>query len=280
MKQEKTSVFRKLSIYGFKLVEGSHNFFALLDFDVTDVRKRLREKRVGGTGGSLFAFVLKAIGKCLEEFPEFNALIDLKKTTCFETVDVNIPIEVEVDGKRNPKQYIIRDINHKTLRQVDEEIFRSKHADTGEQGYVFSKTLQRILNALPGKLVVLLFRIILGNHERVRNLSGTVFVTSVSMFSNVPGYIIPYSGGPKASSFAVGSVAKKPVVKNGEVCIREMLNVTAIFNHDIIDGAPAARFINRLRKYIEVSYDLLLHYAADEEDTCHIRSKRSNERVQ
>jgi pyruvate dehydrogenase E2 component (dihydrolipoamide acetyltransferase) len=71
------------------------------------------------------------------------------------------------------------------------------------------------------------------------------------MFSNIPGYIIPYIGGPKACSFALGSIVKKPVVKNTNIEIREIMNITASFNHDIIDGAPAARFINTMRRYIE-----------------------------
>ena len=47
---------------------------------------------------------------------------------------------------------------------------------------------------------------------------------------------------------------KKPVVKNNQIQIREMMNITATFNHDLVDGAPAARFINKLRKYIEFDY--------------------------
>ena len=78
------------------------------------------------------------------------------------------------------------------------------------------------------------------------------------MVTNVPGYIIPYSGGPKAVSFALGPVVKKPVVRNDAVVIREIINITSIFNHDSVDGAPAARFINLLRKYIEQEYRNLL----------------------
>ena len=107
---------------------------------------------------------------------------------------------------------------------------------------------------MPACLVLFLYRSILRNHDLVKKFSGTVFVTSVSMFSNVPGFIIPYSGGPKAVSFAIGSVQKKPVVKDNQIQIREMINITATFNHDLVDGAPAARFINRLRKYIESDY--------------------------
>ncbi len=125
----------------------------------------------GGSGGSLFAFMLKAIGKCLEEYPEFNSMINIKRKTTFSEVDIDIPIEVNADGELYNKQCII-----------------------------------------------------------------------------------PYAGGPKAVSFAVGSIVKKPVVKNDEIVVREIINITAAFNHDLVDGAPAARLINRLRRYIEHDY--------------------------
>jgi pyruvate/2-oxoglutarate dehydrogenase complex dihydrolipoamide acyltransferase (E2) component len=43
-------------------------------------------------------------------------------------------------------------------------------------------------------------------------------------------------------------------VRKDRIEIREMLNITVIFNHDCVDGAPAARFINELRKYVETDY--------------------------
>lgn len=67
-------------------------------------------------------------------------------------------------------------------------------------------------------------------------------------------YVLPYIGGPKASSFAIGSVARKPVVVRDAIEIREMVNVTAAFNHDLIDGAPAARFVNELRRLVEAGF--------------------------
>ena len=53
-------------------------------------------------------------------------------------------------------------------------------------------------------------------------------------------------------------LVKKPVVIRDEIRIREILNITAVFNHDVVDGAPSARFINRLRRYIETDYTQLL----------------------
>jgi pyruvate/2-oxoglutarate dehydrogenase complex dihydrolipoamide acyltransferase (E2) component len=254
MKSRKISEFRKLSIYGFQVTENSHNFYALLEFDITNLRKYLREKRAEGNGGSLFAFILKAVGTCLALFPDFNSMINLKKISSFEEVDISIPIEVIKNDEVFNKQLIIRDIAHKSVKEIDTEINNSKKADTNEKTYVVSPIIQKIITSLPRFIIKAVFNVMMNNHKMVKNLSGTAFVTSVSMFSNVPGFIIPYIGKPKSCSFALGSVYKKPVVKGDEILIREVINVTAVFNHDMIDGAPAARFINQLRKYVESDY--------------------------
>jgi len=56
MKQYKTPVNRKLSMYGFDVIEHSHNMYAVLEFDITNLRNQLRMKRKEGVGGSLFSF--------------------------------------------------------------------------------------------------------------------------------------------------------------------------------------------------------------------------------
>ena len=239
---------------GFDMVNGGHNFYALLEFDVTDLRRELRRQRRQGRGASLFSCVLKAIGLCLQEYPEFNSMINARRKTTFYEVDVDIPIEVQKGEEIYNKQCIIRDVNLKTTDEIDAEISRAKAEIGEEQTYMASRFGQRIITSLPKCIVLWIFRFILRSHRLVKKYSGTAFVTSVSMFSNVPGFVIPYAGGPKAVSFAVGSVVKKPVAKRDEVHIREIVNLTAVFNHDLVDGAPAARFINTLRRYIERDY--------------------------
>ncbi|MFP4241992.1 MAG: 2-oxo acid dehydrogenase subunit E2 [Chitinispirillaceae bacterium] len=81
------------------MVRGGHNFYALLEFDITDLRKALGHKRSEGKGGSLFSFMLKAIGKCLQKYPEFNSMANIKTTTTFYEVDIDIPIEVSQNGQ-------------------------------------------------------------------------------------------------------------------------------------------------------------------------------------
>lgn len=49
----------------------------------------------------------------------------------------------------------------------------------------------------------------------------------------------------------IGGISEKPVVRNGRIEIRECLNLTAEFDHDVVDGAPAARFIEQFKTLIE-----------------------------
>jgi len=55
----------------------------------------------------------------------------------------------------------------------------------------------------------------------------------------------------------LGGIAKKPGIVEGRIDVREYLSVTISIDHDIIDGAPAARFTQRLKELIESGYDLL-----------------------
>ena len=54
----------------------------------------------------------------------------------------------------------------------------------------------------------------------------------------------------------VGSTAWKPAIVEGRIEPREILNLTVVFDHDVIDGAPAARFTRRLVELIESGYGL------------------------
>jgi pyruvate/2-oxoglutarate dehydrogenase complex dihydrolipoamide acyltransferase (E2) component len=55
----------------------------------------------------------------------------------------------------------------------------------------------------------------------------------------------------------LGGISEKPGVVDGHIAIREYLSLTISFDHDIIDGAPAARFTQRLKDLIERGFGLL-----------------------
>jgi pyruvate/2-oxoglutarate dehydrogenase complex dihydrolipoamide acyltransferase (E2) component len=78
---------------------------------------------------------------------------------------------------------------------------------------------------------------------------GTVVVTTLGMMGRFNGWFIPISMHPL--TFAIGSIVKKPGVVDNAVAIREYLYVTALVDHDVVDGAPAARGLAKLVKLME-----------------------------
>ncbi|MCV4607693.1 2-oxo acid dehydrogenase subunit E2, partial [Escherichia coli] len=56
---------------------------------------------------------------------------------------------------------------------------------------------------------------------------------------------------PEAAILAVGSSQPQPVVRNGEIVIRNIMNVTMSCDHRVVDGATGARFLQTLRQLLE-----------------------------
>lgn len=78
---------------------------------------------------------------------------------------------------------------------------------------------------------------------------GNVAFTSIGMMGKINGWFIPISVHPIC--FGIGSIIKKPVVIDNRIEIREILHMSILLDHDVIDGAPMARFISDLSKNIE-----------------------------
>ena len=83
---------------------------------------------------------------------------------------------------------------------------------------------------------------------------GTVGITAVGMFGNGAGWGIPAA--LPTLMITVGGIGEKPGVVDGQIVIRDYLSLTISFDHNIIDGAPAARFTERLKELIESGYSL------------------------
>jgi pyruvate/2-oxoglutarate dehydrogenase complex dihydrolipoamide acyltransferase (E2) component len=62
---------------------------------------------------------------------------------------------------------------------------------------------------------------------------------------------------PYSLMLIVGGIARKPAVVDDHIEPRELLSLTVIFDHDVVDGAPAARFVKRLMELIESGYGLV-----------------------
>lgn len=83
---------------------------------------------------------------------------------------------------------------------------------------------------------------------------GNVAVTSIGMIGKINGWFIHKSVHP--ISFGIGSILKKPVVIDNEIKIREILNMTILVDHDVIDGAPMVQFLDDLTNYLETGKEI------------------------
>jgi pyruvate/2-oxoglutarate dehydrogenase complex dihydrolipoamide acyltransferase (E2) component len=223
-------------------IGAGYTMTALLEFDVTEARRGLRRLKGEGSQVSFFAFVVQAVGKALARTPELNAMVSGNRIYRFEDIDVAVPVEVELgDGRRIPRQVVLRNVDRKSLVDLTHEVALGKTGGLGPDPT--GRTGMDGLLWVPRWLRVLILRFVVSQPLAVKAWSGTVFLTSVTGFTSVPGFVIPTSGGPKAVSFAVGSVRKA----DG----KDLLSMSVLFNHIAIDGAPAARFIEGLRRILD-----------------------------
>lgn len=93
------------------------------------------------------------------------------------------------------------------------------------------------------------------NPHWLKKVAGTVVVTAVGMFAHGGGWgfgFTPFH----TMALTVGGIAQKPGVVNGQIVPREYLCVTISIDHDIVDGAPAARFAQCFKELVESGYGL------------------------
>jgi hypothetical protein len=112
------------------------------------------------------------------------------------------------------------------------------------------------------------------NPRLIKSFLGTVGLTAIGMFGDRGGWGI---GLPSLHTLGivVGGIAERPALVDGKVEAHEYLSMTLDFDHDLIDGAPAARFTQHLIDLIESGYGLGNSAAESEQDRARGTSTRS-----
>jgi 2-oxoisovalerate dehydrogenase E2 component (dihydrolipoyl transacylase) len=91
-------------------------------------------------------------------------------------------------------------------------------------------------------------------------LSGsTITLTSLGALGGLSA--TPIINAPEVGIIGPNKLEERAVVRNGQIVIRTMMNVSSSFDHRIVDGHDAARFIQRLRRLIERPAHLFVDYA-------------------
>jgi pyruvate dehydrogenase E2 component (dihydrolipoamide acetyltransferase) len=163
------------------------------------------------------------VARALREFPYMNARLSSDGQAIERLPVVNLGMAV--DTERGLLVLVIRDADRKGLRAFGAE-FRAlvERARAGK--------------SLPDDLT-----------------GGTFTITNLGMHE-VDAFT-PIINLPEAAILGAGRIQPKPVVRDGEIVARQMWTLSLVFDHRLVDGAPAARFLQRIKQLIESPYLLL-----------------------
>ena len=171
---------------------------------------------------SINDYIVKIVAHALIKHPAVNASFQEKAIRYYERADIGVAVAVE-DGLITP---IVRGANAKTVSQI-----------AGEIREMAGRARNRRL--------------------KPEEYTGATFsISNLGMFGidEFTAVINP----PEAAILAVGGVAAKPVVRDGEIVARNMMRVTMSCDHRVIDGATGAQFLQTLKKLLENPFLMLI----------------------
>jgi pyruvate/2-oxoglutarate dehydrogenase complex dihydrolipoamide acyltransferase (E2) component len=232
--------------------EDKHMIHVLFEADVTDVRKyRAQKKLEGAPAPSITAFIIKCVADAAMTNRRIAALrFASRKLAVFDDMHVSCNVEKEIEGQSQPMGLVIRQANKKGIGEIHDEIH--SYAKEGFKKQI--GTLKQFAK-LPRFLRAIFFSSKLSNPNWVAKEGFNIIVTSMGMFGAGGGHLIPYQH--CSLCISVGGITIRPGFVDDRVEAREYLSITATFDHDITDGAPAARFAQVLKEYIERGHGLL-----------------------
>ena len=237
-----------------------HHIIGLVEIDVTSAREKIRDAIKSGRKISFTSWIIKVISSTIIKNDYIHSINYKNRTqVSFNDVDISLPIEKYVEGARVPLAMVIKKTNNKTIDEINEEIqSASKQEISSEKDYVLGKKSFTILNNiffnLPQFFRMIIWHFLLANPFIRKKNMGTAMVTNIGIAGGASGWILPKS--IHNLCFGIGSITKKPWIYMNNVEIREILNLTIIFDHDVVDGVPAARFTSKLIKNIEQAMEL------------------------
>jgi len=203
----------------------------LMEADATEfvtMRERLkgRVEKEWGYGPGYNDLLAKIVAMALRQFPYMNARLT-PSTSSGQAPDAierlsHVNLGMAVDTERGLLVPVVRDADKKSLRQFGAE-FREmvERARTGR--------------SLPDDLT-----------------GGTFTITNLGMYDVLA--FTPVINLPEAAILGIGCITPQPVVREGQVVVRQILMLSLVFDHRLVDGAPAARFLQYVKDLIEEPY--------------------------
>jgi pyruvate dehydrogenase E2 component (dihydrolipoamide acetyltransferase) len=184
--------------------------------------KKLAEER--GVKLTYLPFVIKALVAAFRRFPTLNAVVDDTKGEFVIRKEFNVGIATDTeDGLTVP---VVKACDRRTILEIGAE-------------------LQRLTEAARSK------RIALADLK-----GGTFTITSAGSIGGI--LATPILNYPEVGILGIYKIADRAVVRDGQIVVRKMMNLSITLDHRIVDGATAAHFLNTVIRYLETPNLLLL----------------------
>ncbi|MQA11801.1 MAG: dehydrogenase [Pseudonocardiaceae bacterium] len=235
---------RRMVTAAVRAGRGASPMHGLLDVDITEARRLLE-----ASGQSLTAFIVASVARTTAAHPQVHAYRNWRgQLLLHRYVDVATIIEVSTRHGAFGLAHVVRDADIRRSSEIGAELDTVKGNPRNSPN---ARKLTPLVSAairLPG-LVSAVYSVA-RRSTRLRRMTGTVSVTAIGMFSGGGGFGIAPPG-PASLKIVVGGMSVRPRIVDGEVVARDVLDLTVTFDHNVVDGAPAARFVADLRRLIE-----------------------------
>ena len=237
---EPVSFNRKMVAASAAVTAGKSTIHSLAQVDITEPRNRIKEHfEKTGEKLSFTAYLVYCLAQVIRQYPWLNAFRRGNRLITLEDLTISVLVEREFMGEKVPEPIGIAAAQELTYREITDRI---RNAKTHSAHTVGGLTGMAWIRFIPGFLLKAFIRIADRNIKLAKKY-GKVAVTAVGMFSREPVWFIPHGSGTLL--LTVGSIEKRLVFNGNRYEEREFLCLTGSFDHDIVDGAPAARFMNQ-----------------------------------
>ncbi len=237
---------RRAVIASATVSKEKNTIHSITEVDITEPRLLMQEHyERTGEKLSLTAYIVTCLAQVIKENPLLNSFLKGRKLIILDDVTVSVLIEREIKKEKVPEPIGISKAQTKTFRQIHNEIREAQKQKDDQLGSLSGMTWIRFI---PNILLRTFIRIADHNIHMAKRY-GKVCVTAIGMFSKDAVWFIPH--GSATVLITVGGICEKIVQIEGDFVAREHLCLTASFDHNIVDGAPAARFMKQFTETIK-----------------------------
>lgn len=247
MKEQQThrvmpfTLHRRINAAYQSVARAQNMVHTLIEVDISAPRQVMREHRQRtGESLSLTAWVIACLARAIARHPHLNCFRKGSKLILLDDVTVGTLVEREVAGETVPVPLVIRAAQAQTYRHIHDQIRsaqrQSEDESTGGRGAGCARLI-------PSFLLRAYIRAV-SRDIRAMSRIGTVGVTSTGMFASGAMWAVVPTWATVGVS--VGSIVHRPVAAQDRIELREHLCLTVTFNHDVVDGGPATRFLKTL----------------------------------